>query len=455
MKIVSFLFAFLSIQAVSFASTIDFAGYTWDVKDYCTYEVGPGPNYFCPENVSVDASGLHLGVQYNSSLSAYTCASVKTEVSPCGTFTFYLDGGFDDTDENLILGMFIYSDDSAENYHEIDVEAGRFGSIGGTNVKYKTWDPASPPSENYYVDLSQDTVHSIVWEPGGIRFNSYIGQSNLTTGGYVVGAYDGCDSTATMTARINLWMFSGENATQNHSVTISDFQYQPYIAALPPYSLSAVDSNGTAVIEWENDSYGSVVEVVERNLNSAGFTYLGDGVLGEYSDESLSPGDCAKYRVRVCHSGACSLYSDDDEVCIPSVDTDSETDTADTDTSGSMDVFVTDIYAGGSSGYVDGYITGYVPGPWHLRTWIWVDGDMVYNQGADLSVEDNESFHALKLWLSNPGPNKTIWITMHPYDDDQYGNNIHVSSTYIDPAEFETYFDSSVLMFGPYPTTGY
>ena len=438
-------FTLITFLSEARSDTVSFAGYTWEVKDYCSTQVGPGPNYFCPENVSVDGNGyLHLEISYNQTLQDYTCASIKTPVQGCGTFVFDVEGGFPDNDENAVLGLFTYSDDSEENYHEIDVEMARFGDSDGENLGYTTWDGGYSTSDDYFVDLSEDSTHEISWQPDIIRFNSYSGSTMLTNGGYRYGIYS-CDTDANIQAHINFWMFQGNTPISEHEIVLTDFSYYPYNSVLQPTSLSVSDVNDAAYLTWSNASIGDVFVQIDRNLNDAGFTSLDTETSTDYTDNSLDYGDCAIYRVKTCHESTCSIVSDTDGVCIDEEDTEG----------GELDVSISGWLTGGcSSGYVDGNIDNYDSSgdPRHVRTWVWVDNDVVYNQGADLSPDQDGDFHATCLWLSNPGSNKKFYVTLHEADNDQYGTDIHVSSTYIPLNQWDGYFDEDVLVFGPFPT---
>lgn len=450
MKHVFFVALIVMISSIASATTVQFASHTWDVKDYCTTQVGPGPNYFCDENVSVDGNGdMHLQIQYDAGLDAYTCASVKTDVFGCGTYTFTVEGGFPDDDPNAVLGLFTYSSESAYDYHEIDIEMSRFGDANGENLGYTTWDNGNSTSDEYFVDLSSDTTHTIVWNPDGILYQSFIGDTQITNGG----SRDEADvypcSGQDMTVRMNFWMFQGNDALDDYEIVITDFNYEPFQSVMQPLSFDAtLNGSNEAVLSWTDPSIGTPDYKVERNLNSAGYSTLTTITNGTtvYTDTSLQADDVAFYRVKSCVGTVCSLVSEEDSVTVSGGDTEGG------------DMYVESITwstGGCSSGYVDGTIINYdsTGDPRHVRTWIWVDNDVVYNQGADLSPESDGDFHATCLWLSNPGSSKKIYLTLHEEDDDQYDDDIHVSSCYIPLNQWEGYFDEDVIVLGPFPTT--
>ena len=60
------------------ASTIQFSGYTWNVKNGS--HLGPGPNYWSRKNVWVDDKGfLHLKITHDSATGKWYCAEVSTQ----------------------------------------------------------------------------------------------------------------------------------------------------------------------------------------------------------------------------------------------------------------------------------------------------------------------------------------------------------------------------------------
>src|ERR1043166_192268 len=60
------------------ATTIQFSGYTWNVKDGAN--LGPGPNNWSQNNVWVDASGfLHLKISKDPTTGKWNCAEVSTQ----------------------------------------------------------------------------------------------------------------------------------------------------------------------------------------------------------------------------------------------------------------------------------------------------------------------------------------------------------------------------------------
>ena len=114
--------------------TLQFSGYTWNVKTSAG-KVGPGPNLFSDStnNVWVDASGrLHLKITKDAN--RWNCAEVIcTNSLGHGTYRFYLDSPVDNLDPNVVLGLFTWSDDPAYADREIDVECSRWANAADSD----------------------------------------------------------------------------------------------------------------------------------------------------------------------------------------------------------------------------------------------------------------------------------------------------------------------------------
>lgn len=208
--------------------TIEFSGYTWNVKRSAG-KVGPGPNYFSNSagNVWVDADGrLHL--RTTRSKGRWFCAEViNTQSLGRGTYTWTLDSPVDALDRNVVLGLFTWNDDPAYNHRELDWEAARWGDAADpTNGQYvvQPWDGDGnlqritlPPG------VSQST-QSFTWGLSSVTFTS----SSATPATWT---YMGPDVPVPggENARMNLWLFRGAAPSDGHEVevVIRSFSFQP------------------------------------------------------------------------------------------------------------------------------------------------------------------------------------------------------------------------------------
>jgi hypothetical protein len=213
----------LLLTSFALATTVDFAGLTWNVRSGAG---GPGPNQWsdAPDAVWVDEDGaLHLTIRQDTS-GAWQCTEVWTdEPTTYGPHTFYVDTRFDLFDPNVVLGLFTYQDDT----HEIDVELAKWGDPTGDSLWYTIQPPdnasqwsAAPTLEGSF------TTHQFDWQPGSVHFRSWHGHyaeppdSSWVFGDYTSTAAHIPDDTAAMPVHINLWLMSGLAPTDGQEVEV-------------------------------------------------------------------------------------------------------------------------------------------------------------------------------------------------------------------------------------------
>ncbi|MEO6295327.1 MAG: glycoside hydrolase family 16 protein [Candidatus Limnocylindria bacterium] len=210
-------------------ATIDWSGYTWTVKSY-NRKIGPGPNFFAAENVSVDREKDDLRLTIQRSGSKWTTAEVIANASlGYGTYTWTIRSA-PDFDPNVVLGMFTWDDDPAYAHREIDIEYARWGNAADpTNAQYAV-QPWDSPDHDYRWTQGQgltNTIHSFTWAPGQVDFLS------TTSDGLPIASYTypGADVPVPggENPRINLWLFRGAAPTNGQpAVVIFDsFRFTP------------------------------------------------------------------------------------------------------------------------------------------------------------------------------------------------------------------------------------
>lgn len=156
------------------ATSIAFAGYTWGVKSFPLY--GPGPNAFSdsPQNVWVDASGaLHLRITNRDG--QWQCAEVILDHSlGRGKYSFTLSSPVGALDPNVVLGLFTWDDDPADNNREIDIEFARWGNaLDPTNAQYVVQPYTLAGNLARFIEpAAAASVHSFDWASKKVTFAS-------------------------------------------------------------------------------------------------------------------------------------------------------------------------------------------------------------------------------------------------------------------------------------------
>ncbi len=230
-----FLIALIAIPAPMTSavatSTINFSGYTWNTK---SGHAGPGPNDWDNSSNSLftDASGaLHMKVS-NVNGGWKSSELYLPKSLGYGTYRFEVLGRPDLLDENLVLGMFLYQDDT----HEIDIEYSRWGYTNGTNMGYSVQPYATPGNnKSLNITLRDDipTIHEIIWKPTSIDFR--ISQNGVTLSEW---SYTGANNfvPGREILDINFWMFNGKAPSDGkpHEVVIKNFSFSGPSTNTPP-----------------------------------------------------------------------------------------------------------------------------------------------------------------------------------------------------------------------------
>ncbi|HEX4297116.1 MAG TPA: glycoside hydrolase family 16 protein [Devosia sp.] len=161
------------------AATLQFAGYSWDVRDYGGL---PGPNSWDGDNVFVDAAGLHLrivksGDTWNAS------EVVMTAPLGFGTYRFEIAGRPDRLDRNVVLGLFNFPASDAvvpAGTNEIDVEVSQWGDAGDPNRLNWTVQPSVPGLKSTHKGLplrlkSDRSTYRFTWSATGVTYDWFPG----------------------------------------------------------------------------------------------------------------------------------------------------------------------------------------------------------------------------------------------------------------------------------------
>jgi hypothetical protein len=136
--------ACMALPSAAWAATIEFAGYTWEVRQGGG---GPGPNRWDARNVNVDADGaLHLRVSRLDG--RWTSAEVTmTQSLGFGSYQFQVQGRPDLLDRNLVLGLFNYTlpEIGPDGTNEIDIEFAQWGHAANDHGSYAIYPAVQGP----------------------------------------------------------------------------------------------------------------------------------------------------------------------------------------------------------------------------------------------------------------------------------------------------------------------
>ncbi len=211
--------------------SIQFAGYTWLVKN-APSPIGPGPNIWNSKNVWVDDRGrLHLRI-HKEPTGVWTCAEVYTQkVFGYGTYQWWIEGVLATVDQNVVLGLFMYS--GHDGFDEIDIECARWGNPTAPNLSYTVWPNFGSTEHQWttqYTLSSTDlyTTHRCIRTPDSVVFQSMKGLVTDTTTTFVRKT-----SThgvkALMPVHLNVWLFNGIPPSNEGEIEIivHDFTYTP------------------------------------------------------------------------------------------------------------------------------------------------------------------------------------------------------------------------------------
>ncbi len=241
------------------ATTIQWSGMTWDVKN--GNGLGPGPNNWSDstDSVWVDSNdNLHLKVRRHRG--KWLSAEVTSQDSlGFGDYEFRVETNTENYDKNVVAGLFTYASDT----EEVDIELTKFGDANNTNAHY-TVQPYfnSGNTTGFDLGLNGDfSTHSFDWTANSIDFESLHGHNSTPpTPGHVINqwTYTGADipSEGAEKVHINLWLFQGNKPTNNqsHELVIDSFTFTPAggAAALSipePAALTLMGLGGIAMLK--------------------------------------------------------------------------------------------------------------------------------------------------------------------------------------------------------------
>ncbi|MFZ4508551.1 MAG: hypothetical protein ACOYON_12725 [Fimbriimonas sp.] len=209
--------------------TIEFSGYKWQVKAG-TSQMGPGPNWWSDDakSVWVDAKGaLHMTVRNINGRWHSTEVYLEKSLG-YGTYRFEVASPANAVPNNVVLGLFTWSNPDEDNHREIDFEISRWGDPKAANAQFVV-QPYDRPGQmvRFEIDPASPSVHEFVWKPGSVAFTCSRPDGRQFATWSLAGAM--IPKSVDEAVHINLWQFEGKVPSTGKpvEVVIKRFHFKP------------------------------------------------------------------------------------------------------------------------------------------------------------------------------------------------------------------------------------
>lgn len=198
------------------AATLQFSGYTWEVRP--AGFGGPGGNQWDPNGVWVDPNGdLHLKLR-NVNGQWRAAELYTTQRLGFGTYQWQIIGPIDKLDRNLVLGLFNYTrpDVGPDGTNEIDIEFARWGNASAPNLNYVVWPALSGTPKNFqthnFTLSGTYTTHRFTWSANSILFQSLHGHTDTDSNEFYRWSFAPAQPSRDIPQKplplhMNLWLF--------------------------------------------------------------------------------------------------------------------------------------------------------------------------------------------------------------------------------------------------------
>jgi endo-1,3-1,4-beta-glycanase ExoK len=197
---------------------LNWKGQDWHLG---TGKSDPGNNYWNDRGAWIDYQNrMHLTVVKDEDI--WKCTSLKSQHKYLyGTFTWTVASPVFTFDENSVVGLFTYLDDS----QELDIEMSRWENAGGENLWYSVQPYRVKGNRHEYLVPSSikctNTIHKIEWKPTYVRFTS------MQENGDVIADFNYTNISGIpqnpQRAMMNLWLLSPPSDGRNIELIINDF----------------------------------------------------------------------------------------------------------------------------------------------------------------------------------------------------------------------------------------
>lgn len=230
--------AFASPPNLPVVTSLNFSGYTWDVRP--SGVGGPGPNNWRSANVWVDANGLlHLKLSYQNG-KWYAAELTSRRFFGFGRYQFQVIGRMDQFDRNIVLGLFNYPTPALgpDGTNEIDIEYSRWGDPVYPVGSFTVWPAVTGLSRRSHAfnlnQIGPHTTQRFTWTSKSIFFQALHGFTENNTGLAAAWTYQPVSylkwiAQQAMPVHINLWLLQGLAPVNGKEVEIiiKSFKFTP------------------------------------------------------------------------------------------------------------------------------------------------------------------------------------------------------------------------------------
>ncbi|MCA9063850.1 MAG: hypothetical protein KDA96_12345 [Planctomycetaceae bacterium] len=206
---------------------ITFSGADWVVKSGVH---GPGPNLWSEENVRVDEAGvLHLSVVRRED--KWECAEVYID-KPLGygEYRWNISGQFSEFDPNVVVGLFLYEDQS----REFDFELSKWGDVSRPNSQFVVQPASASRMHRFDMEGRSRISVSLDWHEGYVWCRCWDAES-LDEDPFAEWMYTGNDvpKEGNLRPHINLWLLKGvpQSGTGDFHLSVESFAHSDKLDA--------------------------------------------------------------------------------------------------------------------------------------------------------------------------------------------------------------------------------
>jgi hypothetical protein len=213
---------------------LEFSNYQWGVKTSNSL-VGPGPNFFSEQCISLQEDGLRIELLEKDGLTQ--CGEVYLDGSlGYGRYIFQLASRIDLLPPNVVLGLFTWSNDAMPNNCEIDIEFSKWNHETITNSQFVVQPSLEGNYHRWNTQLNGEySTHIFDWTPQRISFYSMHGHHKNINAQSMIQQWEyrgeSIPEPSKERVHINLWCYKSTDLAllegQIKYVVVKHFEYVP------------------------------------------------------------------------------------------------------------------------------------------------------------------------------------------------------------------------------------